>query len=406
MLGSTPTAASALTLAEAMAAAATNTEAAELLSLTVDGAEATSRTALATALPTLRLTGTSVRNSQAVELGGSSFVRLWDHEASLRAAVDVFRGPAIPTWAAARMGVDAAHERAVWQAAGLRLAAGRAYMAALTARENVDAAAQAVALREASLSQGELLERAGYAVAADTSRARLSVLEARAALVDAEQQLADQLDMLAYLIGAPVPSVEALEAPDLPDAPTQRAATADLAALAVDIEAAERLVRAQRLAFAPVLSVAGQYTIGAESLRAPDGTSWFLSFTATWDIFDFARYGRIDAARIDVAAAELRLDQAERLRRTELTTAQRRVTVARERLAISEQAAAQAEQTRALEAARFDGGDLTILDLVSADAEVFRTRVARNRAALELALARIELAYLSGALQDDEWLTR
>lgn len=395
----------ALSLAEAMAAAASNTEAATLLELAVDDAEASERTALGGLTPTLTASASSVRNSQAVELGGSSFVQLWDHEATLRASLDLFRGTAIPTWAAGRAQTDAARERAVWEAAGLRLAAARAYFGALTAAENLDAARSAVDLRTASLDQTSVLADAGFAMGADLSRAEYSLLEAETAALDARQTLDDRLDELAFLIGADAVDAADLQPPELPDfdrTPT----TADLAALGADVQAQERLLRAQRMAFLPVLSVAGQYTIGQETLRAPDGTSWFLSFTATWDLFDYARYGRLDRARTGEAEAQTQLALAERERSTELATAERRVETARQRLVLAERSVTLAQETRRLESERFDGGDLTVLDLISADDELFRSQVRRNTAALELALARVELAYLSGALEDDSWLDR
>jgi outer membrane protein TolC len=382
--------ASALTLAEAMEAAGSNTESAELLRLAEDAAEARSQVVLGELLPNLRVSASSVRNSQSVELGGSAFVQLWDHQASLRLSIDVFRGTSIPTWVASRTSEDATAERTRWQSAGLRLATARAYLGALTARQNVEAARQSVSLREASLEQVTVLEEAGYALAADISQAG--------------EQVEAQLETLRFLTGLDVERGDALEAVAIPGYDGEQP-TADMRALAFDIEAAERLVRAQWLSFLPVLGLAGQYTIGAESLRAPDGTSWFVSFTATWDVFDYGRYGRLAGARVDSAEADALLRQLERERRRALDGASRRVRVSAELLALADEASALAAETRRLEADRFSGGDLTILDLVSADIELFRSQINRNRFALERALAQIELAYLEGALEDDSWLS-
>jgi outer membrane protein TolC len=396
--------ASALTLAEAMEAAGSNTESAELLRLAEDAAEARSQVVLGELLPNLRVSASSVRNSQSVELGGSAFVQLWDHQASLRLSIDVFRGTSIPTWVASRTSEDATAERTRWQSAGLRLATARAYLGALTARQNVEAARQSVSLREASLEQVTVLEEAGYALAADISRARYSLIEASSTLLEAGEQVEAQLETLRFLTGLDVERGDALEAVAIPGYDGEQP-TADMRALAFDIEAAERLVRAQWLSFLPVLGLAGQYTIGAESLRAPDGTSWFVSFTATWDVFDYGRYGRLAGARVDSAEADALLRQLERERRRALDGASRRVRVSAELLALADEASALAAETRRLEADRFSGGDLTILDLVSADIELFRSQINRNRFALERALAQIELAYLEGALEDDSWLS-
>lgn len=396
--------AAALTLAEAMQAAASNTESAALLELERESAEARTQVALGELLPTLGAGASSVRNSQSVELGGSSFVQLWDHEATLRISVDIFRGTSIPTWAASRTSGDATSERATWQSAGLRLAAARAYLGALTARQNVEAAERSVELREASSQQVGAIEEAGYAVAADVSRAEYSLVEARSSLLEAEEQVDAQLETLRFLTGLVSLEADELITVAIP-AHDVLEETADLRALAFDIDSAERLVRAQWLSFLPVLGFAGQYSVGAESLRAPDGTSWFVSFTANWDLFDYGRYGRLSGARTDAAESELLLRQAERERRAALESATRRVRVADERLALAEQASELAAETQRLEAERFDGGDLTVLDLVSADTELFRSQINRNRLALERSLAQIELAYLQGALEDDSWLS-
>ncbi len=396
--------ATAMSLSEAMSRAATQSENAALVELEVARARASEQTALGAILPTATVGFSSVRNSDQVSVGDSQFVALWDHEFSMRAGVDIFRGTSIPTWAAARMGADAATERATWQSAGLRVAAARAYLGALSAVENLSAARDAIELRTTSMEQVGLLIDAGYAVEADRSRAELSLIEAQSAELGAQRELDDWLSQLTLLIDAPIEASD-LEAPTLPAPAAMESQPGDLRALGIEVDVAERLVRAQQLTFLPVLSLSAQYTVGAQSLRSPDGRSWFATFNASWDLFDYARYGRLAAARVALSDAELRVSQAERSRRSELEMAQRSVEVARAQLQLSDAGARVAQQTRALEAERFSGGDLTVLELVAADSDVFRAEVTRNRAALTLATAQVELAFLRGQLEDDSWLS-
>jgi outer membrane protein TolC len=397
-----------LTLAEAMARAASNTEAARLLELDVASAEAGERTALGELTPLLRATGSSVRNQEEIGIGDSVFVNLWDHSANIRVSIDVFRGTAIPSWRASRHTTEAARERARWEAAGLRLAAARAYLAALTSRQNLEAARESVALRQTSLEQAELVLEAGYALAADVSRARFSLIEAESAVLDAEQELADALDLLAFLVDVPSLLPDDLSTASMPAASSAPGSVdgdrGDIRALEREIESRDAFTRGQWLSFLPVLSVAGQYNIGPESLRAPDGTYWFISLTASWDLFDYRRYGRLDAARTAESAAELRRDEALRQLDTDLTTGRRRLDTAEARLVLAEEAERVAVETRDLEAERYSGGDITVLDLVTADVALFRAQVASNLARLERDLALVQLAYLQGRLEDDSWM--
>lgn len=396
--------AGAMTLQEAMERAAENTEAGALAALGVESADANRRTAVGALVPTVTLTATSRRNSDAVSVGDREFVRLWDHSANVRASVDLLRWPDVPTWAAAVASRDAAEDRAAWERASLRVAAARAYLAALSAAEDLADSERAIALREASLEQTEVLADGGFAVGADLSRASFSLLEAQATRIDAEASLADALTTLAFLTNTDVVTIDALVVPSLPSGSDAPADTADLRALVHETEATERLRRAQQFAFLPVVGVAAQYAIGARSLSAPNGTNWFVSFTATWDILDYSRYGRLDAANVAIDAAELELAQARRQRLADVDIASRRVETTRQRLELAEAAEEVAAETRALEAERFAGGDLTVLDLVTADADLLQSQIAANRAALDHSLAQIELAFLLGALEDDAWL--
>ncbi len=395
-----------LSLRDAMDMAVRATPDAALIQTDAALAEAHERSAFGALIPTGRATVSSVRNEEEISLGDRAFVSLWAHSARIRISADLFRGTAVPDWRSAHWASAGAQERASWAFAGLRLDAARAYLAALTAAANLEAARQSITVREASLEQAAALDEAGYAVAADVARARFALVEAETAELDAEQGLSDALAALAFRTGRDDVDAADLTMPvfDTIALDSTTGSTADGRALDLEIAAATVATTGQWLSFLPVLSVAGQYDVGPSTVRAPDGTTWLVSFTAAWDFLDYTRYGRLDAARATEDAAELRRAQWLREREYALSNARRAISAARQRLVLAEEALLAATETRSYEFDRFSGGDSTVFDLVSADADLYHAEVRRNVVRLDAALTHVEYAYLLGELEDDGWL--
>ncbi|MCA9565840.1 MAG: TolC family protein, partial [Myxococcales bacterium] len=154
------------------------------------------------------------------------------------------------------------------------------------------------------------------------------------------------------------------------------------------------------LVFLPTLSLSANYDIGRESIRSPDGTSWTVTFNASWPIFDFSRYGQLDTARAEEQIATLELDAAAREARFDHANAVRDLEVARARVAVAEQALEVASETRELIATQYGAGDTTSLELTEADEALFTAQVALNLAQLQRDIAIVELLYVSGQLDD------
>ncbi len=399
-----PAGAHALTVAEAMEAAVGNHELAELAELAVVEADANRRTALGGVLPTATTTVTITRNDREVSFGDSTFTNLWDTSGTLRVGVDLFRGPAYPALAAARRNVEGAEASEQAVAAELRRAAARGYVAALSADAVVQTATEAVALAEASLERTEALRDAGYAVDADVSRARLAVSTARADLLDAELARQDALAQLAFAVVRD----DVTQSDLMPVRVAWDGVVLDeAAARGPDVEVAESAAaaaeaswRSARWELAPTAGVEGQVSQGPESLRAPDGRSWSVVFTLRWVLFDYARYGRMDAAQARMDAAEVRLSQLERERAEAIDTAARALAQADLRLQLAHETADVAEENRALLQQRFELGDATVLEMTEADAEVTRAQISLDLLALQRDLALIDLAWYDGRLDD------
>lgn len=392
----------ALSLDEAMERAAANTEAAELLRLRVAAADGQRKQALGGVLPTLELGASVTLNDREVEVGDSAFTNRLDPSAAITGRMELFRGTSIPAWLAAADGVEAERERARWERATLRFAAADAYMRALTAIRNVEAARDALRVAEESQRQAEARHETGFGLRSDVSQARLAVLEAQSAELDAESARDDALDLLAFLVNLAEVAGEALQEPESARlADPAEVPRADLAALRAEHDAAIRRVRGEQLAFLPSLALTGQYNVGRSSLRAPDGTFWQLTLSANWVIFDFARYGRLDERRAQRDRVALERAERERDIARAMRGAERRVIQAGRRLEVAEEAVEVAGEAQELVQVRFELGETTAFEVVEADNALFRAQTQRNLAQLELSLARLELARERGALQDE-----
>lgn len=391
-----------MTLWEAMDRASRHSEAAELLQLDETIASADEQTALGELIPTLTANGALTRNQEEVRLGEQVFVNLWDYNANAQLRIEIFRAGAISDYFAASRSADSAEYRASWERAALRLAAGRAYLASLTASANVDVARESLAVRQRSLEQTQVLAEVGYALSADVSRARLAVIESETALLDAENRLADALDVLSFVVNVPELTAADLD-PDttMPQVPIlEPSARSDLRALDLEIAAQRARRTSLWLTFLPSLTITGQYDFGRESIRAPDGTFWTISLTATWLLFDYGRYGRLDASQASIERLQVEREQALRQLAVDRATYQRRLEAAEARVTLTTEAAAVADEARTLVLEQYQEGEVTTLELTEADDALFRARVDHNLARLQRELARLEMAYTLGALDD------
>lgn len=398
-----------LTLEQAQAEAVANTEAAQLLELEVRAARANEDIALGSLLPVLSASATGILNQEEVTAGQQTFVNQFDWSASIDLTVDLFRGPAIAEYMARSHESRAAELWYEWDSASLRLTTGRAYLAALTASRNVEAARESVALNRATLEQTEIRLETGYGLAADVARARLAVTEAEVAQLEAERARDNALDVLAFLTGRDDVPAEALVDPGISRGRSLQAALAqettfeerlDIQALVEQSAAAEDRLLGRWLDFLPIVRLQASYDFGRPSIRAPDGTFWSISLNATWIIFDYTRYGQLDRARVEVERSELvRSEQLRTLDRDQ-RTALRTVEQAEAEIASLEAAVATALESRDLILILYQAGDATALELTEADTAVLRARIRLNQARLELERAWLELDWLEGRLSD------
>lgn len=398
---SAPVSAAALTLEEAMEAAASATESGALLELSIDAATANVKTQLGELLPTLAATGTLTRNQREVSFNDRVVTDLWQRSGSVTLAADLIRLPAIPEYRAARIGADATELEATAGGAQLRLAAGRAYLLALAGAARLEAATESQVARRASLERAQALIETGYAVDADLARAELAMLEAENDALVARYAVEDALALLAYLVGREDLAISELSEPSA--VPGQgEGERATMFALDRRIDQFDTLLRARRFDLLPTLRLAGTYSAqSGSSFSSSSDPTWTLRFTLDWTLFDYSRYGRIDAAGVARDEATLRLSLEEREQSRAIDEARRAVELAQASEALAAAAIDVAMRSQSQVAELYSAGDVTILEMTEADTALFDARVSLVARRLERGLAELELAWQTGGLDDE-----
>lgn len=399
-----PSPAAALTLGESMERATSETEASQLLRISLERAAAGEQIAFGELLPRLSATATLTRNDREVSFGDRISTQRYDWSAGARAEIDLFRGAAIPTWRASRFSTEAASERDQWQRSTLRFAAARAFIEASAAITTLDDAHDALEVSRETFEQMQQLADGGFRVQADVGQAQLSYLEAQAAVRSAERLVNDALAELAYLIGADELSAGDLEIDDaaveslLSSGSYNAERRSDLRAFMHDMEAADARVRAQHLSLAPSVNLSAQANFGRPSMRAPEGVWWALALNLSWQIFEWGRYGAIEAAKLDRQALDYELQEERRRIERDEDLAARRFAEAEDQIELAVQAVAVAEENQRVARVRFDAGAVTALEVTIADNALFRARNRATTVFLERDLARLALLYQRGEI--------
>jgi len=411
-----------LTLAEAVARAATSAAPVELAEIRVEGAEAAVRQARSALLPTFTATAGILnrsfnRRSLGIEFpappGGSAppdRVRPFDnYDARIRMQQTLFD---LASWSrldAARSGLvplDAEREAAAETAAHQ---AALAYIRAARAQALVSAREDDLALAESLVTLAEAQVEAGIGTAIDVTRARTQRASAEGLLVIARNESERALMELARAMGED-PTTRFALADSLGDglassgAPEDAEAAiavafqrrADLAAEAArgqSAEAARNAIRAERL---PRLDLVADY--GANGLTARDVLPTHqvgvqLTLPITDGLGRGARIAQQEAALRASHVAERELREritAEVLSaRLELASGLEQRRIAAERVSL-----AAAEIAQAIE--RFESGVAGNTEVINAQASMIAARTADIDASVAIAVARAALAKATG----------
>lgn len=325
-------------------------------------------------------------------------LEVWNAVGSVQ--VPLFAPSAWSDWTAARHGADAA--RAGVAEAKLQLEAGLVTVAASVEAAGglVAAAERAAEVAEAHLASTRVAEAAGTATAVDVLAAQADLAKQRSAVLQARGALAQAEDQVGALLGmdgparivlpegeAPAPSSAPLPALDLADA---------------SVAAARSQVRSALWRHAPTVSATAAALAATQPFPTGEDTAWQVGVEATWVLFDGGyRYGKLDQAHADLAAAEAQREGARRKADVELRDATRDLELAREQVALAE------EQSRlAAEAARIAGlglaaGTTSPLQARDVEAQAFQADVGVAAARAQLRIAEATMRRTSG--QGQRW---
>ncbi len=394
-------AAQALSLAEAMELAVANSELTAIAEREIERRDAIADTTRGAFLPTGDLQGTLTRNDTQITVGDRNFTNLWDYSARAQVVVPLLRFDDWTTQRSQRTSVEAARERLELEAANLRLATARAYLAALTADANHDATVEQVRVAEASLEQTRALADAGFLVPADVAQAELQLVQAQNNEVRASLESGNALANLAFLVGRDEAEFAqvSLTPPELPSDLGAPLILADVRAAELDARSARQLQAAAREDWLPTLQLVGQYNFTRPSLRAENGTFWTVNLTLNWVFLDLTRQPRLQTARVQEEIAVLTAARAQRTTDFARDNAERTRESTLAQVSTAERQVETARTVQTLVGERFQAGEVTILEMTQADSAVFQAEIALNVALLQRDLAQLDLLFLNGLLE-------
>lgn len=313
---------------------------------------------------------------QTIELGGKRSARMASGQAEVQAA----RGRA--TRIRAEYAFDLAAAYAGSEASERRLQ---------LATQSVDLAAEDARIAGALVQAGREADVRRFQAEAALQAARATLEEARAARASAFANLT-------ALVGAPGPitsipsgllarSDQAFPGllPDPLTSPGYLAAQAER-------EAAARRVRVERLRAIPDVTA----SVGVRRFKGDDATALVAGFSAPFPIFDQNR-GNISAARSELNAAEARLNAALFDAEAAVRSGSARLSAAESRIQAAQQGERAAEAAHRLTRLGYEGGKISLAELLNAQRALAGARAQTIDAALERVSAQAALARLSGA---------
>lgn len=286
-----------------------------------------------------------------------------------------------------------------------------AYQGVHTARAYIQVAQQGRAAAEEYVRITEKLHKQGLAVKSDVLSARVNLEEVKLKLVEAKNAEAAALDQLHLLLGKPLNEPLDVGAPVTPallagnDADLRQQALdthAGLQALRSQMQGAGAAVEAARASYKPQFNVMLRGDVNDEALGF-GAASYTVAGVLSWTAFDGgatkAGVDRAEAQRTELAA---KLRQAEDGVSFEVGDARRRALEAEERITARQTAVEQAAEAQRLVQKRYENGVGTLIELLSAQAQLDRARADLVAARYDLAVSRAELKRAVGVLSPEQ----
>lgn len=403
------------TAAQAVETALRNHPDAAIARARVDAAEAMIAQANAAWLPQVSLSGGYTQTNSPMAAFGSilnqrafSFALDFNHpgridnlNATGTVAYNLYSGGrATAGKRAAEAGARAATEdlRAAHQQ--LATEAIKALLGLRKAREATAALAAGVRAYEAALANARLRFDAGQVLKADLLSLEVQLAQTREQLTTARHGAALAERAFLFVLGrapepgetvelaAADPDLDALPAPSATDA----SARPELAGLRERLVAAEKAVAVARGARRPTVNAFASYQHDRGWQLDRHGNSWTAGVAVDVNVFDGGQTsGKIRQAEAELSQVKELLRKAELGLALEAEQARLAHAAARERLDVSSQTVAQAEESAALQRARFEQGALLAADLIGAETRLLEARLRRTFAEADERIAVAEL---------------
>jgi outer membrane protein len=286
--------------------------------------------------------------------------------------------------------------------------AAELYLRGLQARAGVEIAERTLTQLDAQIQRAKVLETSGVLTRVDVMRLESARSAAAQQLLAARDAAAGAGDALALVLGL-APGTQLRPVDDLPaQMPPPRWKPADALALAAErrtelraaalrARQADGAIDLQRANLFPSVNAIANYshTEGQGAFAEPD--AFYVGLTLSWDVWD---WGKRSA---DIAEARGRATQA-RMAATrqrdqvalDVRAKARAAHTTWEQLAVSAQGLATAEEAYRLVTVRYESGAATTLDVLDAEVDVARARLASANYRYEYAVALIQLARAVG----------
>jgi outer membrane protein TolC len=408
----------ALSLADALARAATHSPAATAARWERRGREADALGASAAFLPQVSIELGAVRTDDPVAVFGTKLRQgrfaesdfaidalnfpspVTDMSTALSVEQPVFQPMALSGRRAARAGARAGRlaEERTGQVVAFEVI--RAYFGARLAADRVVVLEESLAAARQTLGQVETLRREGVVTVVDEQLARSRTSELEAAVAASRAAALAAGDLLLHLLGRePGAALKLTDSLALVEASTPDSAQrADLAALRAGVEAQDANVMRARSQWLPAVGAFGNLGWHDDDVGLASGPRhWTAGIVVRWSPFrGLSDVGMLHRARADREAARTQLEAAERRARAEVRAAMAERDAARAGFAAAESALAQASQAARAAGSRYAEGAAVITELLAIRAAESSQRLARLQALYQARVADAALVLAQG----------
>ncbi|MBL8772233.1 MAG: TolC family protein [Phenylobacterium sp.] len=300
---------------------------------------------------------------------------------------------------AARAEVGAARADAVRSQADFVFDLAAAYALAEASERRLQLATESLAFAQEDSRVASALVRAGKEADVRAVQARAALQAAQAALEEARSTRSKALGDLTALSGSPV-AFTSIRVSLLSHA-ARREVAGDIDPLRSPAyqaaeaarQAAARRVQVERTRAVPDVTV----SVGARRFEADKSSAMVAGVSVPFPLFDQNR-GNISAARAELTAAEARLNAARLDAVAEASAAIARLNAAQARVQASEEGESAAAEASRLAGVGYEGGKLSLLELLTARRALTEARTQSIEAQIERVAAEASIARLRGAI--------